>query len=184
MYVKNMPIGVTSMMLRKTFRPYGPIVSAKALNPEGPYPGGLVLFVRAEHALKAIEATAEGKITLEGASAPLVVRIAEKKGAKEASAQSEESDEEPPRSRRPVGDLNSLVAEEDIDADVLVAEPLHFVLKLLDEHENIVYTAPGQDCRSGVFSSNFLATRPNSSLWQRAWSSINEKLKNKCGGKR
>jgi hypothetical protein len=71
-----------------------------------------------------------------------------------------------------------------IDADVLVAEPLHFVLKLLDEHENIVYTAPGQDCRSGVFSSNFLATRPNSSLWQRAWSSINEKLKNKCGGKR
>lgn len=70
-----------------------------------------------------------------------------------------------------------------LDADVLVAEPLDFVLRLLDEHENVVYTAPGQDCRSGIFSSNFLATRPNSSLWRRAWADINRKLTFKCGGK-
>lgn len=120
-YVKHMPIGVTSTSLRKVFKQYGPIISALALNPEGPYPGGLVWFARAEDALKAIEATAEGKITLEGASAPLVVRIAEKKGAKEASAQSEESDEEAPRSRRPVGDLNSLLAEEDENLDPVAA---------------------------------------------------------------
>ena len=71
-----------------------------------------------------------------------------------------------------------------LDADVLVAEPLNFILKLLDEHENVVYTSPGQDCRAGIFSSNFLATRPNSTLWARAYASLNDKLRNKCGGKR
>ena len=71
-----------------------------------------------------------------------------------------------------------------LDADVLVAEPVKFLLPILDEHENVVYTAPGQDCRSGIFSSNFIATRPNSTLWRRAFGSLVNKLQNKCGGKR
>ena len=71
-----------------------------------------------------------------------------------------------------------------VDADVLVTSTLVPLLKLLDEFETIAYTTPGQDCRAGVFSSNFLATRPNATLWAGAWSSIVGQLRNKCGGKR
>jgi len=89
-YVKNMPKGVTEASLRETFQKYGPIFSTRALNPDGPWPGGLVRFVRAESARKAIEAASEGTLgTLEGAPGALVVRLAtkrpEKKGEEEAS---------------------------------------------------------------------------------------------------
>ena len=79
-YVKNMAPGVTERALRETFRRFGPIASARALNPDGPWPGGLVRFVRAEDARKAIEAAADGGLgTLEGAPGALLVRLAEKK---------------------------------------------------------------------------------------------------------
>ena len=71
-----------------------------------------------------------------------------------------------------------------LDADVLVASTLRPLLKLLDENEVVAYTTPGQDCRAGVFSSNFLATRPNTTLWLRAWDSLRTQLKSKCGGRR
>lgn len=83
-YVKNMPAGVTNASLRETFGRFGPIFSTKALNPDGPWPGGLVRFVRAEDARKAIEAASEGELgTLEGAPGALVVRLATKRLEKE-----------------------------------------------------------------------------------------------------
>ena len=75
-----MPPGVDEDMLKRTFRKYGPILSAKPLNPEGPWPGGLVRFVRAEHAEKAIAAASEGELgALDGAPGALVLRLAAKK---------------------------------------------------------------------------------------------------------
>ena len=71
-----------------------------------------------------------------------------------------------------------------LDADVLVTSSLTPLLKMLDEYETIAYTTPGQDCRAGVFSSNFLATRPNATLWSSAWTSIVGQLRQRCGGKR
>ena len=70
-----------------------------------------------------------------------------------------------------------------LDADVLVASPLRPIVRLLDEYEIVAYTAPGQDCRAGVFSSNFLATRPNSTLWARAYASLLAQLRSRCGGR-
>ena len=71
-----------------------------------------------------------------------------------------------------------------VDADVLVTSSLSRVSRLLDEHEMVVYSAPGQDCRAGVFSPNFVATRPNSTVWTAAWHDLHRHLKLKCGGKR
>ena len=110
-YVKNMPIGVTVQSLRQTFEKFGPVISSVALNTEGPYPGGLVRFVRAEDAQKAIQASMDGELEVEGSVGRIVVRLAEKRGA---SAQTEEVDaviEEPARRRKPVGDLSVLVGE-------------------------------------------------------------------------
>ena len=79
-YVKNMPLGVDATMLKESFRKFGPILSVKPLNPEGPWPGGLVRFVRAEHAQKAIEAASEGGMgVIDGAPGPVVLRLASKR---------------------------------------------------------------------------------------------------------
>ena len=79
-YVKNMPLGVDATMLKESFRKFGPILSVKPLNPEGPWPGGLVRFVRAEHAQKAIEAASEGRMgVIDGAPGPVVLRLASKR---------------------------------------------------------------------------------------------------------
>lgn len=69
-----------------------------------------------------------------------------------------------------------------IDGDVLVAQSLLGVLDHLNEHEHVVYASPTQDCNSGVFSSNFIASRPNTTLWQRSWHSLREQLGSTCGG--
>ena len=71
-----------------------------------------------------------------------------------------------------------------LDADVLVTSSLMRILTLLDEYEVVAYTTPGQDCRAGVFSSNFLATRPNTRLWARAWTSLTSQLQSRCVSKR
>jgi hypothetical protein len=67
-----------------------------------------------------------------------------------------------------------------LDADVLVSSSLRPLVRLLDKHETVAYSAPGQDCRVGQLSSNFLATRPNSTLWSRAWASMRAQLRNRC----
>ena len=78
--MKNMPLGVDATMLKESFRKFGPILSVKPLNPEGPWPGGLVRFVRAEHAQKAIEAASEGRMgVIDGAPGPVVLRLASKR---------------------------------------------------------------------------------------------------------
>ena len=71
-----------------------------------------------------------------------------------------------------------------VDADVLITSSLRPLLRLLDEYEVVTYTAPGQDCRAGVFSSNFLATRPNATLWSRAWRSLLSHLRQRCNARR
>ena len=117
-YVKNMPPGVDEDMLKRTFRKYGPILSAKALNPEGPWPGGLVRFVRAEHAEKAIAAASEGELgALDGAPGALVLRLAAKKPQE---GEVEEMSPTPRRkSRKVIENLTSLVGDdgEPLDAE-------------------------------------------------------------------
>jgi hypothetical protein len=71
-----------------------------------------------------------------------------------------------------------------VDADILVTSSLQQIIRILDEYEMVVYTSPGQDCRIGIFSSNFIATRPNASLWTRSWKSIVAQLGSRCGGRR
>lgn len=71
-----------------------------------------------------------------------------------------------------------------IDADVLVAAPLIKVVELLEKHEHITYLSPGQSCRAGVFSSNFIASQPNTTLWRLAWLRLQQQLRRSCTGRR
>ena len=74
-----------------------------------------------------------------------------------------------------------------LDADFLVAQPLSQLLELLDTYETISYTSspPRNDpsCSSG-FAPNFVAARPRTLLWQRAWLRLREAFKNRCGTSR
>lgn len=67
-----------------------------------------------------------------------------------------------------------------LDADVLVAEPLAPVLALLHEYESVVYASWGQECLRGHFSANFVATRPNTTLWSLAWARLQAGLQETC----
>lgn len=72
-----------------------------------------------------------------------------------------------------------------IDADVLVATSLSRVLQLMNIHEHVVYTSPGQLCQEGIFSANFIATaRPNTTLWHSAWQSLQDQLAQPCSNSR
>lgn len=42
------------------------------------------------------------------------------------------------------------------------------------------YGTKGQQCVTGSFSPNFLAARPNTTLWQGAWARLLVELKGKC----
>ena len=78
-----------------------------------------------------------------------------------------------------------------MDADILVARPLTIVRDLLAKYEVISYSdarmseeeesAQSAGCMRG-FSPNFVAARPNSTLWRQGWNSLLSQLKRRCGG--
>ena len=67
-----------------------------------------------------------------------------------------------------------------IDADVLVARPLGAVRRLLEAHEFVSYAIRGQSCAEGAFSANFVAARPGSAFWRRAWDAERALLRQRC----
>jgi len=67
-----------------------------------------------------------------------------------------------------------------LDTDFLVTEPMEVVTDLLDAYEFVAYESFAQNCSKGVFSSNFIAGRPNNPLSKDAWTEIQRQLKQKC----
>jgi len=126
LYVKNMPLGTDTEGLKAAFKKFGPILAARALNPEGPYPGGLVRFVRAEHAKKAIEAYEAGGINIEGSVGQVEVRLASKKGSDEDFKMDEVPASISRRKQRGASmvDLSSLVGDDGEPLDPVAAAAL------------------------------------------------------------
>lgn len=123
LYVKNLPLGTDTEGLKAVFKKFGPILAARALNPEGPYPGGLVRFVRAEHAKKAIEACEAGEINVEGSVGQVEVRMASKKGSDEDFKTDEAPASISRRRQRGASmvDLSSLVGDDGEPLDPVAA---------------------------------------------------------------
>ena len=67
-----------------------------------------------------------------------------------------------------------------LDADVLIAKPLTYIRSLLDVYEHVVYASSHQPCQMGVFSANWMAARPNTTLWRGAWERLQTALRSTC----
>lgn len=67
-----------------------------------------------------------------------------------------------------------------IDADVMVNKPLTQIADDLKKFDIVSYASPGQKCTRGIFSSNFLATRPSVIAYKRAFELIKTKMKRAC----
>jgi len=67
-----------------------------------------------------------------------------------------------------------------LDSDMLLAAPMSEITNQLDTHDMVAYQVPGQDCTQGSFSSNFMASRPNSELHLKWYAQIQQELQNTC----
>eukprot|EP00913_Durusdinium_trenchii_P017885 g16805.t1 len=70
-----------------------------------------------------------------------------------------------------------------LDTDFLVARDLSPVLDRIEDHDIVSYTTTGQACHRGTFSSNFLAGRKGSSVFEAIWNAQKEALSNHCDDK-
>lgn len=69
-----------------------------------------------------------------------------------------------------------------LDSDMLVAAPMSDITDNLADHDMVSYQAESQDCAKGVFSCNFMATRPGSELHLAWYEEAKARLSHRCTG--